>query len=194
MTAAHALASHAEQPAMTHHHLALLGIVLALGLSRPAPGLAAEDTIGYVNLQRAIVEVEDGKRAKAKLEAAFKEKQSALREKEEELESMKKRLEAANIDRDDPKARAQLLEFQKKFLSLRERLLKEQQELKQLEGEALSAITKKLRKIIEEVGKKGGYTLIMEMSESSLLFAKPHLDLTNEVIRKYNARHSRSKK
>ena len=33
--------------------------------------------------------------------------------------------------------------------------------------------------------------MIMEAQESSLLFAKAHLDLTNEVIRKYNARYGK---
>ena len=31
--------------------------------------------------------------------------------------------------------------------------------------------------------------LILEVSDSRLLFAKPHLDLTNELIRKYNAKY-----
>ena len=33
------------------------------------------------------------------------------------------------------------------------------------------------------------HTLILEVAESRLLFAKPHLDLTNEVIRKYNGKY-----
>ncbi len=167
--------------------LSLLGSLLLL----EAPAFAAEGAIGYVNLQRAIVEVEDGKKAKATLEETFKKKQVALRAKEEELEKMKERLQSSGLNQDDPAARAQMLDFQKKFLALRETLMKEQQELKKLEVEALSKITAKLRKIIEAIGKKEGYLLIMEAQESSLLFAKPHLDLTNEVIRKYNAKPSK---
>ena len=170
--------------------LGLAGLILVAAFSaQPASAQAAKSNIGYVNLQRAIIEVEDGKKAKARLEKTFKQKQTALRAKEQELESMKKRLEGSGMKQDDPKSRAQVLEFQKKFMALRETLMKEQQELKKLEGQALSEITKKLRKIIREIGRRGGYLMIMEAQESSLLFAKPHLDITNEVIRKYNARH-----
>ena len=173
----------------------LFGLLLAAGIGvRPAVARAANEVIGYVNLQRAIIETEDGKRAKKKLEATFKKKQKALRAKEEELDTMKKRLEGSAMKKDDPEAKAQVMEFQRKFVALRETLVKEQQELKKLEGDALSKITTKLRGIIKQIGKSGGYTLIIEAQESSLLFAKPHLDLTNEVIRKYNQSSAKGRK
>ena len=178
---------------MTNLRTTLLTVLFAAGLARPA--LAANDLIGYVNLQRAIIEVEDGKRAKAKLEATAKKKQAELRAKEDELEAMKKRLEAASAGKkDDPKLRADALEFQQKFMALRETLLKEQEALKKQETQALSKITTKLRTIIENMGKREGYTLIMEVQGSSLLFAKPHLDLTNAVIRRYNQQSDRKGK
>jgi outer membrane protein len=177
---------------MKQFQSALFGLIIAgvVGL-RPDAAEAAQSNIGYVNLQRAIVETEDGKRAKAELERTFKKKQKALRAKEKELEAMRERLRASKMKQDDPKARAKILEFQKKFLALRQTLMKEQKELKQLEEQALSKITKKLRRIIKRIGKREGYLMIMEAQESSLLFAKAHLDLTNEVIRKYNARYGK---
>lgn len=178
---------------MKHFPLALLGLLFSFNLLL-APSARASENIGYVNLQRAIVEVEEGKRAKARLEATFKKKQAALRQKESELEAMKKRIDASGKNQDDPAARQQVVAFQKKFLALRETLLKEQNELKKLEVQALSKITNKLRKVIQEIGRKGGYTMILETQEASLLYAKPHLDLTNEVIRKYNQRHSKGRK
>jgi Skp family chaperone for outer membrane proteins len=46
-----------------------------------------------------------------------------------------------------------------------------------------------MRGVIKEIGEQGGYTLILEVQDARLLYAKPHLDLTNEVIRKYNGKY-----
>lgn len=174
---------------MKHAHLlAALSTLLILTVAAPELSHAKEGLIGYVNLQRAITETEDGKKAKAKLEKAFKEKQAKLQEEEKALQALKDQL-GEDVDTEDPETRAKILELQKRYLALREQLLKEQQELKRLEGEELAKITKRLRVIIREIGKSGGYIMIMEAQESSILFAKPHLDITNEVIRRYNARH-----
>lgn len=173
-----------------HYALAGLLILGALVSGAPSANAAEKRPIGYVDLQRAIREVEDGKRAEQKLKAIFEKKQAALREKEKELEAMKNRIEAKGSEQRDP---SEVREFQKKFLALQEILVKERNALKKLEGKELSKITKKLRRIIRQIGKKGNYLLIMEAQESSLLFAQAHLDLTNEVIRKYNAGNRRKK-
>ncbi len=171
---------------MTTHKM-IPALVFFLTATSALPALAAkDDLIGYVDIRRAMAEVEDGKRAKKELETTFNSKQTALRKQEAELEAMKKRLEGPSVDQDDPAVREQILEFQRKFNALRQRLVKEQQEFETLQSKAFSEITTKLQAIIKTIGKSQGYTMIMEVQGSSLLFAKPHLDLTNEVIRRYN--------
>ncbi len=154
-----------------------------------APVQAKSLKIGYVNLQRAIREVAEGKRATERLRKTFEKKQKTLRAKEKELEGLKKQLEQASVVKDQSATRAQKLEFQKKYMELREVFMKEQQQLMKLEQDELSKITVKMRKIIKKVGKKGGYTIILEGQKARLLFAEPHLDLTNEIIRTYNGKH-----
>jgi outer membrane protein len=154
-----------------------------------AKGASDDALIGYVNIQRAIVEVEEGKRAKEKLKATFDVKQKALSDKESELKKMKDAIEKESVVKDDAATRQKKAEFQTKLLELQQVFMKEQQELQAEEAKALSGITEKMKKVIQEIGEQGGYTLILEIQDSRLLFAKPHLDLTNEVIRKYNARN-----
>lgn len=163
-------------------------MVAALGLSSTAKA-AKPPVIGYVNMQRAILEVDEGKRAKAALKKSFEVKQQALTKREQELKTLKDAIDRESVMKDDAATRQRKLEFQNKLIELQQVFMKEQQELQQLEQKELAAISDKMRKVIQEIGKTGGYTLILEVQESRLLFAKPHLDLTNEVIRKYNARH-----
>lgn len=145
--------------------------------------------IGYVNIQRAILEVEEGRRAKDALKSTFENKQKRLSEREGELKKLKEAIEKESLVKDDAATRQRKLDFQNKLLELQQVFMKEQQELQQLEQKELSAITGKMKKLIEEIGEQGGYTLILEIQDSRLLYAKSHLDLTNEVIRKYNAKY-----
>lgn len=146
--------------------------------------------IGYVNLQRAILEVEEGKRAKASLKATFDQKQKKLNERETDLVKMRDQLKAeSQSGKDDAATRQRLLDFQNKLVELQQVFMKEQQELQEQEQKQLAGITQKMRQVIEEIGKAGAYTLILEVQESRLLYAKTYLDLTNEVIRKYNAKY-----
>lgn len=149
---------------------------------------AAAPLIGYVNLQRAILEVEEGKRAKAELKKTFEKKQKALASKEGELKAMKDALDQQSVV-DNAATRAKRAEFEAKFMELQQTLMAEQQALQQLESKALSKITDKMRAVIGKIGKADGYTIILEIQESRLLFAKPHLDITNQVIRKYNQKY-----
>ena len=143
--------------------------------------------IGYVNLQRAIVEVEEGKRAKAALQKTFEKKKVKIKEAEAKLIALRDKIRSKRTVTPEAKLRQEALEYEKERYKLQEKLMKEQQELQALEQKELAGITKKMRKVIDKIGKAGGYTLILEAQDARLLYAKPHLDLTNEVIRRYNS-------
>lgn len=164
-------------------------MMAALAVTLGGSSLAqAEALVGYVDLQKAILTVNEGKRARAQLKKTFEAKQSSLSEREKVLKELKDKLDAT-AGSSDPAVLEQQAEFQKKLMELQQVFMKEQQELQKLEQKELSAITTKMRQTIAEIGKAGGYTLILEVNENRLLFGQDHLDLTNEVIRKYNAQY-----
>lgn len=151
----------------------------------------AEAQLGYVQLQRAIFEVNEGKRAKAKLTKAFQKKQAELTKKEAELKKLQDALKAKVKPgtAPDEATRAQMEDFRNRLMSLQQTFMSEQKSLQQEEQKLVGGIMKKMKKVIEKIGKSGKYTAILEVSDNGLLYAKPHLDLTNEVIRAYNKQH-----
>lgn len=173
------------------YRMLIFGLVLvSMGLFGGRWAHAEKPLIGYVNLQRAVIEVEEGKRAQASLQKKIDEKKKAIEPKEAELKALRDTLEKQSVvKKDDAATRKQRAEFQQKLIELQQTMMKEQQELQGIEQKELSAITAKMRKVIDQIGREGGYTLILESTDARLLFAKAHLDLTNEVIRKYNAKH-----
>ncbi|MBI2377598.1 MAG: OmpH family outer membrane protein [Deltaproteobacteria bacterium] len=170
-----------------------LAAFAALSAAAPARSLAKpaanESLIGYVNLQRAILEVEEGKRAKSALKETFEKKQKALQDRESELMRLKESIDRESVVKNDDDTKKRFAEFQGKLFELKQVFMKEQQELQEIEQKELAGITKKMREIIQQIGKDGAYTIILEVQDARLLYAQPHLDLTNEVIRKYNAKN-----
>lgn len=160
----------------------MAGFAVAAGPAQAAP------LIGYVNLQKAILSVDDGQDAKDKLERTLKQKQKELTSKKDGLEALTKKLSAGQL------TSAEREQLNKKRMELQEAFMKEQGELQRLERETLGKIMKKMRKVIDGIGRKGGYTMILEVNENRLLFAQDHLDLTNEVIRKYNSKYAKKGK
>ncbi len=167
-----------------------LGWALALCVFvAPSSAFAQAPKIGYVDLQRALNEVAEGKKAKKKLKADFKKKQETLNSKQDDLKAMQKDLEQNGMMLSDEAKRAKAMEFQKKMYDLQQTYGKLQGELAQAEAKATKKIFDKMGAIINDIAKERGYDLVLERTESAILFAKGDMDLTDELIKRYNAAH-----
>lgn len=154
----------------------------------------AEDVkFGYVDMQRALLEVNEGKQAKAQLEKMKKARQGDLDAKQAELRKMQKDLEAQKAFMKADIKRAKEQEFGKKLQELQMTYAKLQKELAREEAKLTQKIFAQMSRILSKMGKSGKYTMIFEKTESSLLWAEPHLELTNELIRRFNAGEGKGK-
>ena len=161
-------------------------VVLAVAFLLPAAAVRADIKIGYVDVQRALNEVEDGRDAKAKLKKEFDDKQRMLDEKQEELRVIKE-----DIDKQSglltPEAKQEKLnDLQKKMLELQQMYMNMQKDLQEREGQVTKGIFERMNRVLNQIAEEENYGLILERNESSILYARGHMDLTNEVIRKYN--------
>ncbi len=159
-------------------------LLIALGVSTAAE--AGPVKLGFVDLQRAIEETEEGKKAKASLRAVFEAKQKELNAKQEALKKAKGEYDSKRLMM-TPEARAKAeQELQQQFMELQTALVGHQKELAGKEAEVMKKILAKMERILQQIGTKQGFTMIFEKGEGRVLFGQPSLDLTNEVIRRYN--------
>jgi outer membrane protein len=146
----------------------------------------AEGKLAYVDLQRALEETDDGKKAKAKLKADFDKKQKELNERQEELKKMKDDLDKRlPLMKPDAQA-AEQKKFQDRFVELQNTYARLQKDLQDKEQEATSGIFRKLQQVVATIAEKQNFSLVLEKN-SSVVWGQPSLDITNEVIRSYNA-------
>jgi outer membrane protein len=159
-----------------------------------ATAAQAEVKLAFVDMQRALLEVKEGKAAKKKLEKMKKSRQADLDKKQEELKNLQKNFEAQK-DFMKPEVRKQKEEeFRKKLADLQLTYAKLQKELAMEEAKLTKGIFARMGRILAKMGKAQGLTMVFEKTESSILWAPQSLDLTNEVIRRFDAGEGKASK
>jgi outer membrane protein len=168
-----------------HAAVRLTALVLALAA---APAARAELKLGYVDFQRAIKEVEEGKVTGATLKKYADEKQKELNGRSDEVKRLQDELQKqAQIL--TPEARtAKVAEVERKMMEAQEIYMRLQQDLSAREREAMRPLSDKLIAVAREIAEADGFTMIFDRDSAGLVFAPASLDLTNELIRKYNAK------
>ena len=161
-------------------------LLLALPLLLAVPARAQGVKIGYVDVQRAVQEVEEGKAARARLQAELQQKRADLEKKRAALEKMKADYEKqAPVLSDDAKKKKQE-ELQKAYVEAQNAGMQMQEELTSKEQEAMQNISKRLIQVVAEVSDKERFTFVLD--KAALLYAPAASDVTNEVVRRYNER------
>ena len=162
----------------------LIGLVIATGLIRPA--MAEEMKLGYVDLRRALHETEDGHKAESSLKKVFDQKQKEL---DEQQDDVKKAIEDLNKKRTLLPAdtvRQKEAELQDRVAKVQQTYLRHQQDLAAKEEEATRPIVDRLQRIIAKIASEEHFTMIFDRN-MGVVYAKAELDLTNQVIRRYNS-------
>ncbi len=154
----------------------------------------APTKIGYVDMQKAIQSTETGKKAKKELEKEFNEKKKELTEKEKDLKKLSEDLEKKSMVLSDEVKQKKQMEFQEEMLKYRELVGKSQQNIQERERNLTQPILEKLRDIIGDIGQKEGYTVILEKTENSVLWAPKSIDLTDRVVTTFDKGGGKSDK
>jgi outer membrane protein len=149
------------------------------------PAFAVTGKFAFVDLQRALEETEDGKRAKAKLKADFDRKQQELDQKQEELKKMKEAFDKkAQLMKPEALQKEQK-ELQDRFVELQNIYARLQKDLAQKEQEATRGIFGKLQLVVGKIAEREHFSMVLEKN-AAVVWGQPSLDITNEVIRMYN--------
>lgn len=163
------------------------GLAAALLLILCVPGIASADVkIGYVDLQRALNESSAGKKAKEDFRGQVDKLETQLKGKKDELDRLKSELETKGTVMADGQRKKLETEFEQKRLDLKRRFEDSQAELQKKDQELTGKIIQDLQGIIKEVGDRDGYTLILELGSSPVLYFKKSSDITDDVLAVYN--------
>ena len=144
------------------------------------------DKIGYIDLQSVIKNSKAGKAAKTSFESEFKKKRLIIENKAKILAQEEQEFinQAPLMDNDAKKRRAEAIQRKKKELArLRDDF---REELQKKDFELTQQILKELESVIKTIGSKEGYSLIVEKTESGVIYGSDEVDITQKVITAYD--------
>ncbi|MFW7381606.1 MAG: OmpH family outer membrane protein [Oligoflexus sp.] len=145
-----------------------------------------------VDMQEVILNVEEGKSARAELEKEIRGKEAELLKKREELDKMNNDWrEQAPLLSEQARMKKQQ-EFQEKFMSLRNEEMTFQNEIKRKEQVATQKIAVAVSQLVNDLAEKRGFDMVFETSSAGLLYLKNPVDLTDDVIKAFEANSKKS--
>ena len=161
---------------------------LLLALAAVPAAARAEQKIGYVDLQRALNEVDEGKTAKALLQKDFAEKQKTLDAKKAEFEKLQADFEKQSVVMSEQARKDKTADLARRARDLQALFMNLQKDLSDRERDATRGIFDRMNGIVREIAEADGFTYVLEKG-AGIVYGPASLDLTNELIRKYNAKH-----
>ncbi len=169
--------------------VAMLAATAAFAQSPTAAAPAGPVKIGLINIQRAIVESNEGRAAIEKLQKQFAPRQTELQSKQAEIEKLQRQLKEQEKTLSD-EARGNLVRQietkTKDFTRANEDATNDAQ---QAEAQAVNEIGQKMMKVLDEYASKNGYQMVLDVGspQSPVLWASAAVDLTDQIIKLYNA-------
>jgi len=168
---------------MKHVHLRALALSLFLGLLAPA-AFAQNLKFGVVDVQRAVMETEDGLRAQATLKKFFDKRQQELDAKQTELQKQREEIEKQAKVLSQQALQKRMEDWQKQMVELQTVFVEYNKELQKKQGELTQPIYGKIVALLRRLATQDGYDAILE--KQAVPYMRNDLDLTDKVIQMYN--------
>lgn len=164
----------------------LVAVLAALSLL--APRLAqAQQKIAVVDYQRSVLEVDEGKAARTRLEQMKDAKQKEFDKAQDALAKEGDTLQKQAPTMTEATRAQKATEYQKKVVELRQAVAKGEADLGQAQREAFGPIEERMQGVIAALAQKDGFSVILV--KQAVAFGLPSLDITNEVVRNYNDKY-----
>ena len=158
----------------------------------PAPAAPAAEAkfpegarFAFINIQMIASNSVEGKTSSAKLEALRAKKASELNDKNKQIEALQAK-QKSSVTSEDARAQAQR-EIDKLQVDIQRLTQDAQQELQDMQNELQVEFQRKVAPVIQQVATERGIQMLFSQGDSGLVWADTGLDLTNEVIKRFDA-------
>lgn len=167
------------------HRFTALGTgLLCLGLFSLAGVASAQSKVAIINLQKAVIDSDEIKKASAELEAKYKPRQQAAQKLEQDLQGIQQQLQNGQ-GRLTPQAEADLQgQGQRKQRELQRMTEDLQADVDRDRNEILGKSTQKMQEVVKKLSEEKGYDVVVDTQVA--IYFKPALEITAEALAAYN--------
>ncbi len=171
-----------------------LATTLFAAATPAAPAHAAVpkiEKIAIVDVQRCLMETNEGREAKKDLETTFTKGQVKLEAKAKKLESKLRDLQAKASMLSEAELMKRQQELMRSQSELQQLGMELQEEVANKEALLTEKIYNKVSAIVKQVALEDDVEVVLVRSELTVLYSSPKLDLTNRVIVRYDKQNSK---
>jgi outer membrane protein len=147
--------------------------------------------IGVINILQAISSTAEGKQAATDLDVQFASRQRELETLDKQVNDLQQRLSTGQTTFSDEE-RARITTQGSRLAQRLDRKKNEYQEdLNTAQREVVNAIGRKLVDVLDRYAQENGYATVLDSSSqnSPILYASKNIDLTQEIINRYDQAH-----
>jgi len=143
--------------------------------------------IGVIDLQEIIGKSNVGKRSSVEIKSQGKKMEQILKKKEAEIEELRKTVDQKALVMSNKAREAKEQDLHVKINDLKSLQRRYQDILRDLNISLSKRITKDVFEIVEGIGKRAGYSLIIDRRAGGVVYAPNAIDITDKIIKEYNA-------
>lgn len=170
---------------MKRHGWLITGIFLMALLLATGPAAAAEK-IGFVNIQEVMVTSNAGKRATEDFKKIFEKEKASIQEKEAELKKLQDELGKQRSILKEDVFREREAAFQKKVRDFQILVKDSEQDLQARDQDISKRLLPEILKIIQSIGDKEKYTMIIDISMVPFPYHNKENELTKRIVEEFN--------
>lgn len=149
--------------------------------------------IGVVNSQEVLEKSVEGKKVMAQLQERDRKNQSEVAKRDEEIRKLETKLNTQRLTLTD-EALMQLSSDLERKRTDRKRFTEDtMREMQEVTQRLFTKIQNELLPIIEDLGKEKDIDIILDLSRSGAIYFNPSVDVTDEVIKRYDVSKSEKK-
>lgn len=143
----------------------------------------AQAKVAIVNLQRAVVETAEIKKAQTDLEAKYKPRTAELEKAQKELQDIQSRLQGGKLgQQEQAELQARGQRRQREYQRFGEDL---QGDVDRERNDILQKASQRMSDVIKKIAEERGFDMVVDVSNT--LYFKPGLEITPEVIKAFDA-------
>jgi len=159
-------------------------IVASCALLAAASAGSAQTKIAIINLQRAVLESAEIKKASAELEAKYRPRQQAIEKLQKDIQALQQNLQS-NAGKLTPQAEADITaQGQRKQRELTRLTEDLQADVDRERNEILSRSSQRMQEVVKKLAEEKGIDIVTDISNT--VYFKPALEITTESITAYD--------
>ena len=141
--------------------------------------------VAVVDVQRAMMQTEDGLRVQATLKKEFDKKQQELNKKQADLQKQKEDIDKQSKVLSKDAYQKKLEELQKQMMELQSLFVDYNKELEKQQKEKTEPIFEKIMAIVKRIATTENYDIVVD--KTTVAYVRTDLDLTDKCIQMYNS-------